>query len=308
MQAIYARQANQQEDIIAGEKKLDKSIRQCEVLSYHFYSIFPEIKRYVENKLNDRKNKNFPTERDLHPNTRFIENQLFTQMEESRQLNSAWRQLRIDWSQQKDLIAKLFAQIENMPEYQSYMKLPENNYRSDKDLILAIIEKIFAESELLHWYFEEKFVHWFDDYNDALLQVYQGITFWKSTQEQVVASPLLKDEAEDVAFYRNLYRLTISNGKEYMAKIEANLRNWDTDRIIETDMILMKMAVCELMEFPNIPTKVTINEYIDIAKVYGSDRSGVFINGLVDKIASELRDEGRLNKQGRGLIDRSLNA
>ena len=150
-------------------------------------------------------------------------------------------------------------------------------------------------------------MHWFDDYNDALLQVYQGISFWKASQEQVKMSPLYKDETEDVLFFKNLYKLTIKNDAEYESMIEANLKNWESDRIIETDMILMKMAICELMEFPSIPTKVTINEYIEIARSYGSEKSGLFINGLVDKIARELREEGRLNKQGRGLLDRSLN-
>lgn len=307
MQALYAKQANPEEDMISGEKNLDKSIKNCETLSYHFYSILPEIKRYLENKFDDRKNKIFPTQEDLNPNTRFIDNKVIVQMEESSQLNRAWKAAGVDWSQHKELIATLFSQIEQLPEYQVYMSSTSTNYKEDKELVLAIIEKIFAVSELLHWFFEEKFVHWFDDYNDALLQVYQGITFWKSSQEQVSASPLFKDEAEDVAFYKNLYRKTINNSEIYHKMIEENLKNWEIDRIIETDMILMKMAVCELLEFPSIPTKVTINEYIEIAKGYGSEKSGTFINGMVDKIAKELRETGRLNKQGRGLIDRNFN-
>ena len=307
MQALYARQANPDTQLYMGEKQLEDSIRQCEVLSVYFYSIFPEIKHYIETKQEDRKNKIFPTEEDLNPNTRFVENRVIRQMETCDQLNHYWRSLKVNWVENKELIVNLFNQIEALPEYQVYMTAPDTNYKADKELILTILEKVFAESELLHWYFEEKFVHWFDDYNDALLQVYQVINFWKASQEQVKMSPLYKDETEDVLFYKNLYKLTIKNDAEYQKMIEANLKNWESDRIIETDMILMKMAVCELMEFPSIPTKVTINEYIDIARTYGSEKSGLFINGLVDKIARELREEGRLNKQGRGLLDRSLN-
>lgn len=307
MQALYAKQANPEEDMSLGEKNLDKSIMQCQTLSYYFYSILPEIKRYLEAKFEDRKNKNFPTPEDLNPNTRFIDNKVILQMEESAELNRNWRRLGVDWTQHKELLVSLLGQIEELPEYRSYMASSIDSYKTDKELVLTIIEKVFATSELLHWFFEEKFAHWFDDYNDALLQVYQGVTFWKAASEQVKASPLFKDEAEDTVFYKNLYRKTINNDREYQAMIEEKLRNWESDRIIATDMLLMKMAICELMEFPSIPTKVTINEYIEIAKVYGSEKSGLFINGLVDRIAQELKESGRLNKQGRGLLDKSLN-
>lgn len=307
MQALYAKQANADEDLRIGEKNLSKSIQQCETLSYYFYSIFPEIKRYLENKFDERKTKNYPTPEDLNPNTKFIDNQVIRQMEESEQLNSMWNKLKVDWSTHPDLIIKLYTQISEMDEFQAYMSSKENSYKADKAIILLIVEKIFGESQLLHWYFEERFVHWSDDYNDALLQVYQSITFWKASNPQVTASPLFKNEEEDVEFYKNLYKKTISHDQEYEDMITSNLQNWETERIIETDMILMKMAVCELMEFPSIPTKVTINEYIEIAKVYGSEKSGIFINGMVDKIARQLREEGLLHKTGRGLINQSLN-
>ena len=306
MQALYAHQANTAEDIVSGEKKLDQAIRTCENLSYYFYSLFPEIKRYLENKFAERKDKNFPTEEDLNPNTKFVDNLVIKQIEESTALNKKFEQLKINWSQQPQLIISLFSTIAELPDYVEYMSKPGNNYYTDKELVLEIIEKVFAESELLHWYFEEKFVHWFDDYNDALLQTYQAITFWKSSMEQVNAGPLFKDEVEDVNFYKKLYRLTIQNDDKYLKIIDENLHNWESDRTIETDLILMKMATCELMEFPSIPVKVTINEYIEIAKTYGSERSGGFINGLIDKIANDLREEGLLNKQGRGLLNQGI--
>ena len=124
--------------------------------------------------------------------------------------------------------------------------------------------------------------------------------------EQVNAGPLFKDEVEDVNFYKKLYRLTLQNDDKYLKIIDENLHNWESERTIETDLILMKMATCELMEFPSIPVKVTINEYIEIAKTYGSEKSGGFINGLIDKIANDLREEGLLNKQGRGLLNQGI--
>lgn len=307
MQAIYAINYNTEEDIVAGEKKLDRSIQQCYELSFYFFSLFPFIKLYVENKLEDRKNKNFPTELDLNPNTKFIQNAVIQQIEDSTILKKKWKEYKINWYQEKDLIAKIFTEISELPEYQTYMQTAETSYKTDKELVLAIIEKVIAPSTLLHWYFEEKNLHWFNDYNDALLLTVQNILYWKPKQEQVPIQAMFKDPEADAAFYKNLYRKTIINGKEYLAIIDAKLDNWEADRIIETDMIIMKMALCEIMEFSEIPIKVTMNEYIDIAKSYGSLKSGTFINGLLDKIAEDLRQAGKINKQGQGLINKSLN-
>ena len=302
MQALYARTANPDETITDGLKKLDKAIRSCSDLSYYFFSIFPEIKDYVAAKFEERKNKNFPTEEDLNPNTRFIDNLVIRQMEANTELQKKWNALHVNWSQQVELISQLYTAITELPEYAACMNASTQSYKADKDLILAIIEKVLAESELLHWFFEEKNVHWFDDFNDALLMVYQNIVFWKASQEQTPVAPLYKDEVEDVNFYKELFTKTVKNGDNYYDLIEKKLHNWEAERIIETDMLLMKMALCELMEFPSIPVKVTINEYIEIAKIYGSEKSGTFINGMIDKIANDLRNDGRLNKTGRGLI------
>lgn len=302
MQGLYARSANPNETIADGLKKLEKTIQSCNDLSYYFFSIFPEIKDYVLAKFEECKNKNFPTEEDLHPNTRFVDNLVIRQMEENQALTKKWNALHVNWSTQVELLSQLYTAITELPEYAACMNAPAQSYKADKELVLAIIEKVLAESELLHWFFEEKNLHWFDDYNDALLSVYQNIVFWKASQEQVPVAPLYKDEVEDVKFYKDLFTKTANNGDKYYEIIEKNLRNWEAERIIETDMILMKMALCELLEFPSIPVKVTINEYIEIAKTYGSEKSGTFINGLIDKIANDLRNEGNLNKSGRGLI------
>jgi len=178
------------------------------------------------------------------------------------------------------------------------------SYEEDRKLVLDIIEKVFVENQLIHWYFEEKNVHWFDDYNESLLMVYKNIASFKETKNnQCKITPLFKDGEEDVAFYKDLFRKTIMKDAEYQEIIEKKLQNWEAERVIGLDMLLMKMAMCELMEFPTIPVKVIINEYIELAKTYSSAKSGFFINGLLDKILIDLKANGSLNKIGRGLID-----
>ena len=303
MQGIFASEANAKEDLNLGEKKLTASIESCYTLFGYFLSLFPELKRYRLNKIEDLKGKLFPTYEDLNPNTKFVDNLVIAQIEDNVTLNQLWNHLSIRWDDQGDFIVQIFQEVAKSEDFQNYMNNPERSYNDDKKLVLSIIENVFAQSELLHWFLEEKNVHWFDDYNEALLMVYQNITNFSSKKgNNNKITPLFKDSV-DVEFYKTLYRKVMLNNKEYSTMIETKLQNWEMERVMGIDMILMKMAICEFTEFEEIPLKVTINEYIELAKYYSSTKSGLFINGLLDKIILELKEEGRLNKIGRGLIN-----
>ena len=303
MQGIFASEANAKEDLNLGEKKLTASIESCYTLFCYFLSLFPELKRYRLNKIEDLKGKLFPTYEDLNPNTKFVDNLVIAQIEDNVTLNQLWNQLSVRWDDEGDFIVQILQEVYKSEEFQYYMNNPERSYEEDKKLVLSIVENVFAQSELLHWFLEEKNVHWFDDYNEALLMVYKNITnfsYKKGNNNKI--TPLFKDSV-DVEFYKTLYRKVMLNNKEYSTMIETKLQNWEMERVMGIDMILMKMAICEFTEFEEIPLKVTINEYIELAKYYSSTKSGLFINGLLDKIILELKEEGRLNKIGRGLIN-----
>jgi transcription antitermination protein NusB len=304
MQAIFAYDMNEEETIPSGEKKLSDSIENCFILALYFFSIFPELKRYRSNKIEDLKSKNNPSFEDLNPNTKFIDNIVINQIEDNIFLNKFWKERHINWTNQTDFIIQIYQEVIKLDEYVQYMSTESRSYEEDKILVLDIIEKVFVESQLIHWYFEEKNVHWFDDYNEALLMVYKNISSFKeSKNNQCKITPLFKDIEEDKAFYKDLFRKTIMNDAIYLEMIEKKLQNWEAERVMGLDMLLMKMALCELTEFPTIPVKVIINEYIELAKTYSSAKSGHFINGLLDKILADLKENGSLNKIGRGLID-----
>lgn len=304
MQGIFAFEANAKEDLNHGEKKLTTSIEGCYTLFCYFFSLFPELKRYRLNKLEDFKGKMYPTFEDLNPNTKFVDNIVISQIEDNVTLNLLWNKLHIRWDDQGDFIAQMFHEISKSEEFQYYMNNPNRSYDDDKKIVLTIIESVFAQSELLHWFLEEKNVHWFDDYNEALLMVYKNISnFSQSKENNNKISTLYKDSKEDVDFYKTLFRKVLVNGEVYSKLIENKLQNWEMERVMGIDMILMKMAICEFTEFSEIPIKVTINEYIELAKMYSSAKSGLFINGLLDKIVMGLKEEGKLNKVGRGLIN-----
>jgi len=303
LQAIYAVEKNPKEDFIVSEKKLDQTISNCQVLSVFFLSLLPEIVQYRSLRMEELKEKIIPTDEDLNPNTKFVDNKVIKQIEENIKIKQFCVDHKIDWSDRYDFVAQMYYEIAHSDSYQTFLSSAHRSYQEDKNFALEILSKIFAESELLHWFLEEKNVHWFDDYNDALLAAYKNIDKFKENQSrETKIIPLFKNE-EEITFYRQLFRKTLLHNNEYQKRIDEKLQHWESERIMEIDTILMKMAICELTHFQTIPVKVTINEYIELAKLYSSRKSGVFINGILDSIVTDLKNEGLLNKMGRGLIN-----
>ncbi|MCL2168173.1 MAG: transcription antitermination factor NusB [Lentimicrobiaceae bacterium] len=303
LQAIYAVEKNPKEDFLIHEKNLNQTIQNCQVLSVYFLSLLPEIAHYRTLRLEELKEKMNPTEEDLNPNTKLIENKVIKQIEENTHIRQFCANHHIDWSNRYDFVAQMFHEIAHSDTFLAYLASSENSYKEDKNFVLELLSKIFAESELLHWFLEEKNVHWFDDYNDALLAAYKNIEKFKENQSvHTTLIPWFKNE-EEIKFYQELFRKTLLYNTEYQKRIDEKLQHWESERVMEIDTILMKMAMCELTQFQTIPIKVTLNEYLELAKLYSSRKSSVFINGILDTIVIDLKNEGLLNKMGRGLIN-----
>ena len=302
MQALYAHSFKPYEAVTAAEADLIRTVKNCYPLFIWLFSIFPELTYYRSNKLEDLKGKHIPTQEDLNPNTKFVDNKVIAQIEQNVTLRKLIPQYRINWSEDTDFIVKLFHAIEELDEYKKYMSTREGTYEEDKKLVLDIIQNIFIEDDHMRWFFGEKDVNWLDDYDEALMMLYMNISDFKQAKgDDCKILTLFKNTREDESFCRRLFVKTLENDAEYEKLIESKLQNWELERVIGMDMLLMKMAICELTEFPDIPVKVTLNEYIDLAKYYSSDKSKIFVNGILDKIIVDLRDQGKLKKEGRGL-------
>jgi N utilization substance protein B len=182
LQALYAVEKNRKEEFRISEKKLDQAIQSCQVLTIYFLSLLPEIVHYRIVRLEELKEKIVPTEEDLNPNTKFIENKVIQQIEENSIIKQFCINHKIDWSNRYDFVSQMYAEIANSEFYLAYQQSSERSYQEDKNFVLDILSKVFAESELLHWFLEEKNVHWFDDYNDALLAAYKNIDKFKENQ------------------------------------------------------------------------------------------------------------------------------
>ncbi len=302
MQALYAFNTRSNESEREAEQSLFKTVENCHALFIWIFSILPEVARYRTNKLDSFKEKNNPSYEDLHPNTKFVDNRVIKQMEENKALENYIENYRIKWDNDLDFIIKVFKEIEASDIYHVYMASPENSFKEDKQFVLDIIQHIFAESDYIRWFFGEKDPNWIDDYYEALAILYKNVDAFK---EKTVSSyeifPPFNQPKDDEHLCRHLFRTVLAKNQEYEQLIESKLHNWDMERLIEMDILLLKMAICELTEFPSIPVKVTLNEYIELAKMYSSDKSKTFINGVLDKMIEELRDNGLLNKTGRGL-------
>lgn len=301
MQALYAYNANPKAEVRAYETNLVKAVRDCYELFLWLFALLPEIAFYRMKKLESMREKYNPTEEDLNPNMKFVDNQVIRQMENNKTLKQLWPQHHILWEDDTDLISKLFHEIEQLPEYEVYMSTRESDYKSDKKFVLSVIEKVFATNDLLHWFLGEKNTHWIDDYEEAMLMFYQNVRDFKEEDGDNCSIVTLFKSPEDEQFCRQLFRKTLEHAPEYTKMIEEKLKNWELERVISMDMLLMQMALCELLEFPSVPIKVTLNEYIEMAKWYSSDKSKVFVNGILDRLIVDLRESGQIVKTGRGL-------
>ena len=182
------------------------------------------------------------------------------------------------------------------------MSNPSRSYEEDKKFVLDVIEHILATDDHIRWYFSEKETNWLDDYDEALAMLYKNVTKFKlKLGNENKIFPLYNDAAEDEKFVKELFKKTIQHDAEYEEMIELKLQNWELERVIGMDILLMKMAICEFLECPTIPLKVTMNEYIELAKLYSSDKSPKFINGILDRLIVDFKEQGRIVKTGIGL-------
>ena len=206
------------------------------------------------------------------------------------------------WKQDDEYVDILWAEIKKSELYQEYMQTRESGFKEDRKFIISIFKEIVAPNEKLYEYLEDKKLTWLDDLplvNTAILKMLQKLK--ENSAEKLKIAKLYKSE-EDREFAIELFRKTYLNDEMLADEMLGKTPNWDKDRIAEVDMVLIKMAICEFLKFPSIPVKVTINEYLELAKEYSTPKSSIFINGVLDKLSKEYMAENKLNKMGRGLM------
>jgi transcription antitermination protein NusB len=309
MQAVYAFQQEGPESISAGEKQLVASLDKLYELFIRQLSLIIEVADFARRRIEENRLKQLPTPEDLNPNLRFTENRFIAQLANNREYLRRYNAYKINWVDEEEMIRKFYNLMREDEAYITYMNKPEVTYTDDKQLVIMVILRIFSESDLLRSYFDERNIFWTEDFDTAVMMVDKAIRGFRASDDEFASLPtLLKDEnhsegSEDMDFVKRLYRKTLVNNDSLNKVISERAANWEIDRIAVIDTILIKMAITELIEFPSIPVKVSLNEYIELSKEYSSPKSKIFINGVLDKLIADYKDQGIIKKSGRGLME-----
>ena len=284
------------------EKELLFSIQKAYDL-YHYLLLLPtELADYAERRIEIARNKKIPTFEDLHPNTKFVDNKLIAMLRENNSLLAYIEHTKLSWKPFSELIKGLYNQLISNEDYKRYMEEKNSSFVADVTFICNMYKNVIAQYLPLYANLEEQSIYWNDEPEFLIGIITKTLKqFKESDGEHAPLMPMYKNE-EDEEFSKKLLRKVIINHEDYKKIIEKFSQNWDIERIAFMDIILMEMAIAEVLEFPSIPVKVTMNEYLDLSKYYSTSRSNLFINGILDKIFNSLKEEGKIKKAGRGLI------
>ncbi|MCZ8230148.1 transcription antitermination factor NusB [Flavobacterium sp.] len=303
MQSIYAMHQNGSDNLEKEEKFLFYSIDNILDLYLTMVSSLLEICKKEQVFLHLSSQKHLATPQERKPNEKFIKNAVFQILAENNSLSIAMENRKINnWSLNDDYIIILLNAIKESKLYAKYMSNAVNTFEEDKEFIAAVFEEIIVPNEKLYEYLEDDKLTWIDDIPMVNTQILKQLKALKPLEEDNFRVPKLYKDTEDKDFVRDLFRKTTLNEKELAKAYDDKTPNWDSDRIAEIDTIILKMAICEFLKFPSIPVKVTLNEYLEIAKEYSTPKSSIFINGILDNLVKELTESKKLVKVGRGLM------
>jgi N utilization substance protein B len=293
----------QQSDQLDKEEKfLFQSIENTQDLYLLLLSALVETKKKEELYIDIASKKHLATKEERNPSLKFVHNRVLMALSSSKALEQALKERKINnWQQNDDIILYLIESIKDSKLYQNYMKVPTSSFEEDRNFLAELYTEIIAPSEKLYDYLEDHKLTWLDDLPGINTLILKQIKQLKSETDTLIIPEVYKDD-DDKEFVTNLFRKTVLNEVELSKEYIDKTPNWDVDRIAEIDTIILKMAICELLKFPSIPAKVTINEYLEIAKEYSTPKSSIFINGILDNLVKEFEKDKRLTKSGRGLL------
>ena len=301
VKALYAHMKSDADSLMASEKMLVTSIDKTYDLYFLLMSLVVEMAQYAEQRQEAAKNKKLPTYEDLNPNRKFVDNAVIRLLAQSDSVNDYLASRKLSWAKYPELVKALYTQLEHSDYFKKYMTSQESSFREDLALITEFYTRELEESEILESALDEMSILWNDDLGFALIMVTRTLSNMRASHTDVKVLPKFKS-IEDLDFARELFAKAAVNFDNYQEEIEKYTRNWDVERIAFMDNLIMATAVAELVTFPSIPVKVTLDEYIEIAKYYSTHGSSTFINGILDKIVASFTEEGKINKSGRGLI------
>ncbi len=303
MQTIYAFKGNESDDLSKNQKFLLFSIDNMYNLYLLLISLLLEVQKRAEDDISKKQKKHLATQEDKDPNRKFVNNELLQILKENIQLKHQLENLKVvDWELDSEYVDVIFKAITSSDLYKEYMKTRVSDFKEDKEFMVDVFKDIVAPNEKLYEYIEDKNLTWLDDLPTVNTTILKLLRKAKPTSSDSFFTPKLYKDQDDKQYAIDLFKKTILNQTALNKEIELKTQNWDSDRIANVDFVLLQMAICELQNFSSIPVKVTINEYLEIAKEYSTPKSSIFLNGILDKLVKEYENDGKLKKSGRGLM------
>ena len=296
VQIVYAYYQNGGKNLDTAEKELFFSLSKAYDLYNYLLLLMVEVTKQANKRLNAAKNKLVPTKEELFPNTKFVENRFIAQLEVNKQLLEFSNNQKKTWENEADFVKTLCDKILESDIYKEYMASETSSYEEDRELWRKLYKNIIFNNIELDQVLEDQSLYWNDDkeiVDTFVLKTIKRFDEKNGAKQELL--PEFKDE-EDQDFARRLFRRTILNADYYRHLISENTKNWDLDRVAFMDVVIMQIALAEIMSFPNIPVSVSLNEYVEIAKLYSTPKSGGFINGTLDGIVNSLKKENKLTK------------
>ncbi|MFZ0473623.1 MAG: transcription antitermination factor NusB, partial [Bacteroidales bacterium] len=326
LSVLYACNRKEIDDLATAEHELMLSIRKSYDLYHYLLLLLIAMSDMARGKATLSRKKNIPAPEDINPNTRFSENRIIAQLRNNEQLHqyarpmsALWTKkdrittlgslsrwlgtLGLSWSDHPEVVREVFNEMTNWDDYNEYMSSDDNSYRADQRFIKDLVTKLLPASEELSASLEEQSVYWNDDLAFVTAMIRNTLGKFKEHDDgsSIVLAPMFTN-SDDEDFVKILLRKAILNGEKNRELIDAHTTNWEIERIALMDKLVMQLAITELVEFSEVPVKVTLNEYIEIAKDYCTAKSSTFVNGILDKIVREMRANSSFTKAGRGLI------
>jgi len=301
MQSVYAVLQSKSDNLPKEEKFLLFNIKKATDLYVFQLMLMLEVRNLALEHIEIKKKKYLATDEDKNPSLKFIDNEVILAISESTEIKEFLSKSKLmEWKDNREYVRIILDDLTASDLYENYTNSGQSSFEEDKAFVADFFKSILAPNEKLFDFYESLNLSWVDDYplvNTAILKAIKQLEKGDS-----INLKQLKVKADDEEFLVDLFRKTVLHQQEFTSDIDEKTPNWDTERIADMDMILIKMALTEFLYFPSIPTKVTINEYIEIAKDYSTRKSSYFINGVLDKLLKDYNKSSRLNKIGRGLL------
>jgi len=298
MQSLYAFYSKKDISISKSENEMLRQIQDISNLKLAVLSLFLFLFRHADSFFEDNKNKFLPKDEDLNPNKKFIDNFFYDFFLSNKTLMTKLEKFSVFWNDNDhDIIRKIFKDIVQSKLYNDYLNNDEKSYENDIKFFNNILNEIILNNEILHHILEEKSIYWIDD-----LPFVATIIMGDFKIKKIKLLKSVFKNSSDKDFAIDLYRGAIKYDKEYEKVIIDKAQNWDIERIAIMDQIMIKMAFCEILKMPELPVKVSLNEYIEISKYYSTNKSKMFINGLIDSAVKDFTINNMIKKSGRGLL------